>query len=134
MAVSNEVQKREAREPGTVERTRNIPAFLPDVDILEDNDSLILKADMPGTDEDSVDITVENNVLTVTGEVDESQHYEDKELLYHEYHIGNYERSFRLNQDVDVDKIEASVSDGVLTLTLPKTEKAKPVKIKPKSS
>lgn len=131
--VETDVQKREANEAGTVERTRNVPTFVPDVDIYEDDDMLFLEADMPGVNEKNLDITIENGVLEIHGAVSNQHAPVEQDLLYHEYHVGNYERSFRVNEEVDMEKVEALIKDGVLTLKLPKSEKAKPVKITPKS-
>ncbi len=127
-----ELQKREAGAPGEVERTRNNPVFTPNVDILEQTDTLLITADMPGVDEKSIDITIEEGVLTLRGSVELPEH-KNESLLYHEYHVGSFERSFRLNQEIDVDKVEASVKNGVLTVVLPKSEKAKPKVIQVKA-
>ncbi|MGV8056945.1 MAG: Hsp20/alpha crystallin family protein [Smithellaceae bacterium] len=110
------------------ERIRNIKTFVPRVDIYETKDALFLIADMPGTDEKSVDVELEKNILTITGRVniDEAK---DKSIVYSEYEIGDYERTFTLSDEIDREKIFATVKSGVLRLELPKAEKVKPKKI-----
>ena len=110
------------------ERIRNVKTFVPRVDIYETKDALFLIADMPGVDEKSVDVELEKNILTIIGRVniDETK---DKSIVYSEYEIGDYERTFTLSGEIDREKIYATVKNGVLRLELPKTEKVKPKKI-----
>lgn len=129
MATQNmDVQKREAENVETIERTRSRKVFLPPVDIFETNDNIQLVADMPGVDENSVDITLEKNVLTIVGNV-EPTIPEGFNLSYREYEVGDYQRSFTLSDAIDRDKIAASVQNGVLSVMLPKAEPAKARKI-----
>ncbi|RMH98912.1 MAG: Hsp20/alpha crystallin family protein [Calditrichaeota bacterium] len=125
------VQKREAETVGSVERTRNTRVFLPPVDIYETHDDIVLLADMPGVNKDAIDITLEQNVLTIRAKA-EPQVPEGYELAYAEYEVGDYERSFTLDETVDQERIEASYQNGVLQLRLPKAEPAKPKKIEVK--
>ena len=127
-----EVQKQEAEEMEGVERTRTRRVFIPKVDIYEEGETVYLLADMPGVDQESIDITLEKNILTITGFVDDEM--EDYGLAYSEYRVGDYERTFALSDEVDRSKIEATVSDGVLKLTLPKAEEAKARKIAVRSA
>jgi HSP20 family protein len=110
------------------ERIRNIKTFVPRVDIYETDEALFLIADMPGADEKSVDVELEKNTLTITGcvYIDEAK---DKSIVYSEYETGDYERTFTLSDEIDHDKIQATVKNGVLRLELPKSEKMKPKKI-----
>ena len=102
------------------ESTRDAQTYSPRADIIETGDSLTLIADMPGVSESDVEITLEKNVLTIQGQVSQPEH-EGFTLVYSEYPEGSYERSFALSEDVDRDNIAATVSNGVLRLTLPKS-------------
>jgi HSP20 family molecular chaperone IbpA len=121
---SQELQKREALHPAETERTRTRKVFVPAVDIYETKNQIILNADMPGADEKSVNIALENNVLTITAEV-EPMDYKGYTVSHIEYDTGDYQRSFTISDDVDRDNIEATVKNGVLKVTLHKSEKAK---------
>lgn len=116
-----ELQKQEIAE-GEAERTRARPAFVPRTDIYETNDSIKVVVDMPGVNEDTVDITVEQNVLTIDGYAGPVEHEGYNRLAYSEYRVGDYQRSFTLSGQIDRDKIEAVVSGGVLRVHLPKAE------------
>jgi HSP20 family protein len=113
-----ETQKQELLESGA-ERTRARLAFVPRTDIYETSENIFLVSDMPGVGEDSVDITLEKNVLTINGYVEDEQ-LEGYSQTYTEYRVGDYQRSFTLSNAIDQDSIEATVRDGVLRLTLPK--------------
>ena len=109
--------------------TRAETVYVPDIDIIEDKDSVHLVADMPGVDRDSIEITVENNVLTIEGKglVDTPEGYD---LVGQEFGIGRYRRDLTFSEDVDPDGIKARVRHGVLNVTLPKREQVKTRKIK----
>lgn len=111
-----------------IERTSTRPVFSPAVDIYEKADSLVVVADMPGVDEKTIDINVENRVLTIRGKAAAPER-EGYQLAYSEYKAGDYERSFTLSSEVAINHIEASVKQGVLEIVLPKSEEAKPKKI-----
>jgi HSP20 family protein len=101
----------------------------PAVDIFETKDNLVLRAELPGMKKDEVHISVENNVLTLKGE-----RKFDKEIKRENYHrvervYGNFCRSFTLPTSIDRSKIEASFQDGVLEVTMPRAEEAKPKQI-----
>ena len=122
-----EAEKREVDETGA-ERTRDRPAFVPRADIYETDDGIFIVADMPGVDESSLDITLENNVLTINGYV-EPVPPQGYSLVYSEYREGDYVRSFRLSDEIDRSGIDATLKDGVLRLHLPKVKEARMRKI-----
>jgi len=124
-----EVQPREEVTAQEGERTRAQRCFIPRADIYETDRDIMVVAEIPGADEKSVDITVEKNVLTINAYVEPLQP-SGYSLAYAEYEQGDYQRSFRLPDEIDREKIKAIVSDGELRLTLPKAEKAKIRKIK----
>lgn len=119
-----QVQKKRELE-GKEESTIPARTFVPTADIYEDRDSLKVILEMPGVDKGHIDVRVEEGVLFVEGRLDLTK-YRGLQPLYTEYNIGNYGRSFRLSNTIDQDKIGAELKDGVLSLTLPKAEKAKP--------
>lgn len=110
------------------ERIRNVKTFVPRVDIYETKDALFLIADMPGVDEKTVDVELEKNILTISGRV-ENGRIKDYRLVFSEYEVGDYERTFTLSDAIDREKIKANVKHGVLRLELPKAEEVKPKKI-----
>jgi HSP20 family protein len=116
--------KSEGIRPGKV--------FLPPVDIYETEESIVVLADMPGVPADKVTIDVKDGQLTISGEIAPPQG-DQEHLLVQEYDTGNFSRDFTLGQLVDQNRIEAAMKDGVLRLTLPKVEKAKPRKIEIKT-
>jgi len=113
---------------GNIERTRARPVFVPRADIFETPDAIVLVADVPGVKESNLNITLENDVLTIEGNV-EPEARPGFSLAHAEYEVGDYRRVFTLSTDVDRAKIEATLKSGVLTLTLPKAEPAKARKI-----
>lgn len=123
-----ELQKQAAANPVEMERTRNRKVYVPRVDIYETKESIVLLADMPGVDEGSVDITLEKNVLTITGTV-EPVGFPGHNLVYAEYDTGDYQRAFTLPEEIDQNKIGATVKNGVLRVVLQKAEKSKARKI-----
>ena len=132
MTNENELQVQDAEkqeiDETEAERTRDRKAFIPRADIYEDGDNIFIVADVPGVDENSVEITLEKSVLSIDGYV-EHQAPEGYALAYAEYETGDYQRSFKLSNQVDLNKIEATVKDGVLRLLLPKVGPAQTKKI-----
>ncbi|HZP98194.1 MAG TPA: Hsp20/alpha crystallin family protein [Reyranella sp.] len=124
-----QLQVQEKRELAKKEES-TVPAriFVPTTDIFETDEALTLAVEMPGVDRNKVDGNVENGVLTIQGQIDFSK-YAGLRLLYTEYNIGHYPRSFSISDRIDQDKISAEMKDGVLTLVLPKAEQAKPRRI-----
>ena len=118
------------RWPSWADTPTSTSAWAPNVDIFEAEDELVVKAELPGVDPKDVELNVENNVLTISGE--RRLEFEDKKENYHrvERAYGSFTRSFSLPQLIDENKIEAEYKDGVLTVHVPKHEKAKPRQIK----
>lgn len=130
---SKELQVQPKRELEKTEKKGEEPTvrariFSPIADIYETNDALTVNLEMPGVEKSNVDIRVEGDVLSVEGRIDLSK-YEGLQPLYTEYNIGHYSRSFRLSNRIDQNKIGAEMNNGVLSLTLPKAEKARARKI-----
>ncbi|MGA7729821.1 MAG: Hsp20/alpha crystallin family protein [Chloroflexia bacterium] len=120
--------KREVESLAGLERTRPGKVYVPAVDIYETSDAVVLVADMPGADEKSVDVSLEKNVLTIYGHVDTPK-LEGYSLAYTEYGTGDYQRSFTISNEIDWERIEGTVGDGVLKLVLPKAGPATTKKI-----
>jgi HSP20 family molecular chaperone IbpA len=120
----------QAAESG--QRAAPRPVFLPPADIYETRDNIVVLAEMPGVAPDGVDITLERRVLTIRGRSATSDHA-GYQRVYNEYADGDYERAFTLSENIDRDRIEATLKDGVLHLVLPKAETAKARKIELKS-
>jgi len=123
-----EIQKQEEVPADEMERTRSRHSFVPRADIYETDKEIILLADVPGANENTVDITLEKNVLTINAFI-EPAIPSGFDVVYAEYEEGDYQRSFRLSDEIDRDKIDAMVSEGVLRLRLPKSKEAKVKKI-----
>ena len=111
-----------------------VAQWAPRVDVMERKDAFVIKAELPGVDKSNVKITVQDSVLTIRGE--KKQEKEENDLNVHrvERSYGTFERSFSLPTTVKSDKIDASFRDGVLTVTMPKVEEAKPKEIEVKVS
>ncbi len=130
MAPGNELQVQEKRELQKKDET-TVPArtFLPTTDIFETDDALKVVMEMPGVDKSDLDVDLENDVLSVSGRIDLAK-YEKLQIVYTEYNIGHYRRTFDLSSSrVNQERIAAEMKDGVLTLKLPKVEQAMPRKI-----
>ncbi|HEX8948654.1 MAG TPA: Hsp20/alpha crystallin family protein [Dissulfurispiraceae bacterium] len=123
-----EREKKEAAAPEGAEYASTRRVYTPAVDIIEQDNAIVVIADMPGVDEKSVDITLERNILTIYGRV-EPLVPEEHRLVYSEYGVGDYQRSFTLSDEIDRERIEATVKNGVLKLVLPKAEATKARKI-----
>ena len=123
-----EHKKEELSTPQAGEHMRERRVFAPPADIYETSASIVVLADMPGVNENSIDITLEKNVLTINGFTSD-QAKEGLSLIHCECPEGNYRRVFLLSQEVERDGIEASVKNGVLKLVLPKSTQARARKI-----
>ena len=127
--MSNEMTQTTDKTPAEPpETTTGGRIFRPLTDIVETDEGVTLMLEMPGVGADDVEVTLERRVLTIRGKV-RATSPEKLQLAYAEYGEGDFERSFTLSDDFDPDKIGASVSNGVLTVTLPRAAEAQPKKI-----
>ncbi len=123
-----ELSVRTKQELAREEHTRPGRTYVPDVDVYETSDHLWLWADMPGVDENSIDVSLADGVLSISGQVSLTE-YDNLAPVYTEYNVGNYVRRFSLSDAVDGTRITARMRSGVLELELPKSERAKPRRI-----
>jgi HSP20 family protein len=126
--MAQEMTVEDKKELASNEQTRPGRTYVPNVDIYETQDSLWLWADMPGVDENSLEVRVADGVLSLEGKV-ALQEYDSLSPGYTEYNIGNYARRFTLSNEINLDRIKARMTNGVLELELPKSERAKPKQI-----
>ena len=108
----------------------SLTSWAPAVDIYETEHELVVKADLPDVDPKELDIRVENNLLTIRGERKFEKKVNDENYLRVERAYGSFSRSFSLANTVNSEAIKADYQNGVLTLTIPKREEAKPKQIK----
>ena len=113
------------REKSTVPQP--VEYAIPQVDIFESKDGYVLKVEMPGVSKEGLEITLEGSEASITGH--QNSHSLTGEALYRESQARDYRRVFELDPAIDTQRISATMDQGVLTLTLPKSEKVKPRKI-----
>lgn len=117
----------EVQQPSTTEHTRHQERYVaPPVDIYETVEGLVVLADLPGVVQEALDVRVEQHQLTIRGH---ARHGFSGKAIYQEYILVNFFRQFTLSDTVDQRHITAKLKNGVLTLTLPKAEAAKPRQI-----
>lgn len=114
------------------ETTYSCKVYVPDVDIYEDDKNIFLEADMPGVKKEDLKLNLENSVLTIDGQVSKDEYKNNLNPLYGEYNIGHFQREFKIGSAVAQKDINASLKNGVLTIKLPKSERAKPRQIEVK--
>jgi HSP20 family protein len=104
----------------------------PPIDVAEKDDEILVRAEVPGCKPDDIDISVQGNTLTISGEKKEETKKEEKGYYYVESSYGSFRRDVTLPVDVEYGKVEAECKDGVLSIKLPKAENAKALKVKVK--
>jgi HSP20 family protein len=106
-----------------------LEGWFPAVDVYEDKDSLQVKAELPGLKKEDIEISLQDGYLTVSGERKEEKKQEGADVYRSERWVGRFQRSISLPCSVEAEKIKATYNEGVLTVTLPKAEEAKPKQI-----
>jgi HSP20 family protein len=106
-------------------RTTEMEEAIPSVDIFEEGDNVVVKAELPGIKKEDVDVSVTDNVISISGEKKKEEKVERKNYYREERSYGSFTRSFRLPMEVQTDKAKASFKEGVLEIRIPKTEEAK---------
>jgi len=127
-----QVQEQELIPESETERIRDRTCFVPRADVYETEENVFVVVDMPGVNEENIDITLENNILTINGNTT-LESPADYSLAFAEFEPGDFERSFRITDRINREGIQANYKDGVLRLTLPKAEEAKARKISVKA-
>ena len=115
--------------PSSLARGPLFSIWQPAVDLYEDKDNVVVKAELPGLKKEDIDISLHEGFLTVSGERKAEQKFESAESYRSERFLGRFNRTISLPTKVVADKINATYKDGVLTVTLPKAEEAKPKQI-----
>src|SRR5215475_1788579 len=129
MPDSQELQVQQKRQvEKKTETTTPARVFVPVTDIFETREALTVVLEMPGVDRNSIEASVEDDVVTIEGRIDFTK-YESMQPVYTEYNVGHYARSFEISNKSDQNKISAQMKDGVVMLVLPKAEQAKSRKI-----
>lgn len=115
----------------SLERTRDFgtDSFGPEIDIRDTEDSILIKADLPGMDKKHIHVSIEGDTLYISGERKRETKVEHKDYVREERSYGEFRRAFRLPDSVDTKNAKAKYIDGVLELMLPKTKEAKPKQI-----
>ena len=106
-----------------------LSGWMPAMDLYEDKDNFVLKAELPGMKKEDIDISLHEGVLTVSGERKREQTHEKEEAYRSERFFGRFHRTISLPRAVAADKVVAHYKDGMLSVTLPKSEEAKPKQI-----
>jgi HSP20 family protein len=106
-----------------------LSGWTPALDMHEDKDSIVVKAELPGMKKEDINISLHDGSLSISGERKSEKKYENAEVYRAERFVGRFQRTISLPAPVALDKVKAHYKDGVLTVTLPKTEEAKPKQI-----
>jgi HSP20 family protein len=107
--------------------------WFPAIDVAEREDAVVVKAELPGLKSDDIEISVQGNMLTIAGEKKEEEEEKEENYYHAERRYGSFRRDIPLPSGADADKVEATFKDGVLVVTVPKTEEAQPKKVEVKS-
>jgi HSP20 family protein len=106
-----------------------LSGWTPALDVHEDKDNFVVQAELPGMKREEIDVSLHDGALSISGERKAEKKYEEAEVYRTERFFGKFQRTVTLSAPVAADKVKAQYKDGVLTITLPKTEAAKPKQI-----
>jgi HSP20 family protein len=127
MAANSLTERNDERNVQAREETRSNERYIrPAVNIIEDEEGLVLTADIPGASKESLDVNVEKGILTISAP---AQHSMPGTSAYREFELANYYRQFSIPESLDQEKTHADYVNGILTLRIPKAEVAKPKRI-----
>ena len=115
--------------PGATRDAGLFSGWSPSVDVYQDKDHVFVKAELPGMKKEEIDISLQNGMLTISGERKHEEEHKEGDSFRSERFFGKFQRSVSLPTDVDTANVKASYKDGILTVTLPKAEEAKPKQI-----
>ena len=132
MKPKTEIKKDPVGEVASMEPTRSMPYYRPNVDIIELEDRLDMKVDLPGTSSEDININFDKRSLTIHAKVQQRQP-DGTIFLLREYGVADFYRSFQVGETMDTTRIDAKYNNGVLRLSIPKKEEAKARKIEVKS-
>jgi HSP20 family protein len=106
--------------------TQLLSGWTPSLDVYEDKDNLVVKAELPGMRKEDIEVSLHDGCLSLSGERKFEEKHKDAEVYRAERFVGRFQRTVTLPSPVAADKVKASYKDGILTVTLPKTEESKP--------
>jgi HSP20 family protein len=106
--------------------TQLLSGWTPSLDVYEDKDNVVVKAEIPGMRKEDIEVSLHDGCLSFSGERVQEEKYKDAEVYRAERFVGKFQRTVTLPSPVAADKVKACYKDGILTITLPKTEESKP--------
>lgn len=133
VAMSNRLN-RTLNDPNTPRTDDTLGTWIPPVDVFEKHDHLVIRAEIPGVQKEDMDVRIDNGVLTLHGERKQETEIKEENAYRMERIYGMFTRSFSLPTTVDATKVTATYKDGVLELTVPKAETAKPKQVEIKAA
>jgi HSP20 family protein len=113
-------------------RTEGLQMHAPAVDVFEEKDEIVVKAEIPGIEKDSIEVNLSDHILTIKGEKKQEEEVKEENYYRSERSYGSFVRTLELPKDVEADKVKATFKNGVLEVRMPKTEQAKVREIKVK--
>jgi HSP20 family protein len=114
---------------GIVPSSNLLSGWTPALDVYEDKDNFVVKAELPGMKKEGINVSLQEGTLSISGERKSESKHEESEVCRAERYFGRFQRTVSLPAAVAADKVNAKYKDGILTVTLPKTEESKPKQI-----